>query len=192
MTEQDKTPPRAEGGCLCGALRYRVATDPLRTTVCHCTFCQRATGAAYMVEPVFAADAFAVTSGEVSRYTHISEGSGKEVYVHFCATCGTKLFLTFKRFPGFVGLYGGTFDTPNWFDLTPETSKHIFLGVARHGTVIPAHVPTYVEHAAEIDGTPIAPTVYDAPKVIGACLVVDLPDDRPGGAPDFSVPRDFE
>ena len=36
-----------EGGCLCGALRYRVAGDPRRTTICHCTDCQRRTGTAF-------------------------------------------------------------------------------------------------------------------------------------------------
>lgn len=157
----------AMGGCLCGKLRYEVRGLPVRTTVCHCRFCQRATGSAYLVEPVFNAGDFSVTSGTPARYTHVSEGSGKEVHVHFCSNCGTKLFLTFERFDGMVGLYGGTFDDPNWFELTPENSKHIFLGVARKGTVIPPHINTFVEHAAHADGTPIQPTVFDAPMTIG-------------------------
>ena len=44
------------GGCLCGAIRYATSADPVRVTYCHCKFCQRATGSAYMVEPIFARD----------------------------------------------------------------------------------------------------------------------------------------
>ncbi|WP_199743702.1 GFA family protein [Pseudorhodobacter sp. E13] len=157
---------KAKGGCLCGRHRYAVTAEPIRTTICHCRFCQRATGVAYMVQPVFAAADFAMLTGPAQTYTHLSEGSGKEVYVHFCAACGTKLYLTFQRFPGFVGLYRGTFDNPNWFAVTPETSKHIFLGQAQQGTVIPAGVNCFMEHAAQSDGTAIAPTVFDSARTI--------------------------
>ncbi len=120
-----------------------------------------------MVEPVFDARDFSMTKGNPKTYTHISEGSRKEVYVHFCDNCGTKLSLTFERFADVVGIYGGTFDDPNWFELTPENSKHIFLGVAQRGTVIPAHIDTFIEHATQDDGTPIASTVFDTPQIIG-------------------------
>ena len=157
---------KAQGRCLCGHIRYQVSAEPLRTTVCHCTFCQRATGGAYMVQPVFTATDFALLAGEESVYTHISEGSGKEVYVHFCATCCTKLYLTFERFPGFVGLYAGTFDDPNWFEMKPENVKHIYVAKAQRGTVIPPHINTFLEHVVQKDGTAVAPTVFDAPHVI--------------------------
>ena len=42
-----------QGGCLCGDARYKVSTSPLRVTVCHCRFCQRFTGSAFLVEPIF-------------------------------------------------------------------------------------------------------------------------------------------
>jgi hypothetical protein len=85
-------------------LRYDVQSHPTRVTICHCKFCQRATGSAYLVEPIFDQSDFAVTRGEAKVYEHRSEGSGKRVYVHFCATCGTKLFLTFERFADVVGV----------------------------------------------------------------------------------------
>ncbi len=122
-----------EGGCLCGAIRYRVDAPPLRVTICHCRFCQRATGSAYMVEPVFERSAFATIGGTPRVYDHRSSGSGKRVGVNFCPTCGTKLFLAFERFPNAIGVYGGTFDDPNWFDRASENARHIFveLGAAR-------------------------------------------------------------
>ena len=155
------------GGCLCGALRYEVHNQPSRTTICHCKFCQRATGGAYLVEPIFDASEFSMTEGRPKQYKHISEGSGKDVYIHFCDTCGTKLFLTFERFEGIVGLYGGTLDDPNWLEITPQNSKHIFLGVAQKGTIIPPHINTFVEHATKNDGSPLEPEVFDQPHAIG-------------------------
>jgi len=157
----------AQGGCLCGKLRYEVQKQPLRTTICHCKFCQRATGGAYLVEPVFESADFTVIRGKAKRYTHVSEGSGKEVHIHFCDNCGTKLFLELERFEGLVGVYGGTFDNPNWLQITPQTTKHIFLEMAQQGTIIPPHFNTFNRHAFENDGTPIDATVFEEPHIIG-------------------------
>jgi hypothetical protein len=141
------------GGCICGALRYEVTAPPARVTVCHCRWCQKATGSAYMVEPVFDRAALRVTRGTPAVYDHRSEGSGKLVHVHFCATCGTKLFLTFERFPDAAGIYAGTFDAPDWIAVRPEEVKHIFCEVARQETLLPAGVQAYPAHARALDGT---------------------------------------
>lgn len=42
-----------EGGCVCGAVRYRVRNKPVRTTACHCSFCQRRTGSAFGIGAYF-------------------------------------------------------------------------------------------------------------------------------------------
>ena len=159
---------RNEGGCLCGRVRYATLAMPSRVTVCHCRFCQKATGSAYMVEPIFEADKFVVLAGLPKRFNQVSAGSGKVVNVHFCVDCGTKLWLSFERFPDAVGVYAGTFDDPCWFPITPSFSKHIFLGVARSDTIIPAGLPTFIEHATSNDGAPQEATVYDAPYHIGS------------------------
>ena len=36
-----------EGGCVCGAVRYRVKAAPQFGLVCHCTWCQRRSGSAF-------------------------------------------------------------------------------------------------------------------------------------------------
>jgi hypothetical protein len=158
--------PAHEGGCLCGAIRYAVKSQPMRVTICHCRFCQRATGSAYLVEPIFGKSDFDIISGRPKIYRHRSEGSGKLVDVHFCENCGTKLFLSFERFPDVVGVYGGSFDDPNWFERSAENARHIFLSVAQHGTVIPAGIARFDQHATTNDGDPIAPTVSDEHLVI--------------------------
>jgi hypothetical protein len=120
-----------------------------------------------MVEPIFHKTSIEIVSGKPATYTQASEGSGKRVTINFCSTCGTKLFLAFERFTDVVGLYAGTFDDPNWFERTPETSRHIFLASAQEGTVIPAGISSYFEHAMRNDGTPIEPTAFDQPHTIG-------------------------
>jgi hypothetical protein len=101
-----------EGGCICGEVRYHVTAEPARVTIFNCRFCQRGTVSAYLLEAIFAADAFSATKGTPKTYDHTSEGSGKSVTINFCANCGTKLFLALERFSGVVGLFGGTFDGP--------------------------------------------------------------------------------
>ena len=155
-----------EGGCLCGAVRYQTLATPIRVTICHCRFCQRATGSAYMVEPIFRLDDLRVTRGSATVFRLHSSGSGKEVGVHFCSACGTKLYLSFERFPETCGVYAGTFDDPNWFPVGPENAWHIFTEVARHDTILPAGIATFQEHAIRNDGTSQEPVVFDQPHSI--------------------------
>lgn len=167
---------RNAGGCVCGSVRYETQGEPLRVTICHCRFCQRSTGSAYLVEPIFAKSHLEVTSGELSVYGHVSEGSGKRVDVHFCEVCGTKLYLSFERFPDVVGLYGGTYDDPNWFEYSARNSRHIFLKYAQRGTIIPGGFNAFEEHAMTREGTAVPPQVFDAHLVIeggGECQRLD-------------------
>ncbi|OED48190.1 hypothetical protein AB838_12330 [Rhodobacteraceae bacterium (ex Bugula neritina AB1)] len=159
--------PGIEGGCLCEAVRYEAARKPTGVTMCHCTYCQRATGAAYMVQPAFAAADFRLIKGDPKRFTHISAGSGMEIQVGFCEACGTKLFQTFERFEGAVGVFSGTLDDPGWLEIQPQNSKHIFLETARSETLIPADTPVFMQHALSKDGQPIAPIILKTPQKAG-------------------------
>src|SRR4029079_11755624 len=141
-----------EGGCLCGDVRYKTTADPLRTTVCHCTFCQRFTGTAFLVEPIFKRDDVAFSGTAPKIYDHRSDGSKMRVSVNFCGRCGTTLYLSFERFPEVLGLCGGTFDDPNWFERSRVKCRHIFTRSAQRGVVLPAGVDTYPEHAIKLDG----------------------------------------
>jgi hypothetical protein len=158
--------PAYHGGCLCGAIRYAASAEPIRVVYCHCKFCQRATGSAYMVEPIFERTSFEVTAGKPATFTQASGGSGKRVAVNFCAACGTKLYLDLKRFPTIYGVYGGTFDDPNWFDRSSKMARHIFLDSAQRGTIIPAGVKTFRQHTMLDDGAPALATVFDGHHLI--------------------------
>lgn len=71
----------AEGGCLCGRVRYRTEGEPLRVGLCHCTDCRKESGSAYVFFGVWPRKAVSI-SGETSTY----EGRS------FCPACGARLF----------------------------------------------------------------------------------------------------
>ncbi len=156
------------GRCLCGNVTYDTGSDPLWVTVCYCRFCQRATGSDRMIEPIFERDSFVLSGADAKIYTLASDGSGKDVNVHFCRNCGTKLALTFERWPDRIGIYIGTLDDPMSMAPTEENSKHIFVSEAQSGTILPSGFKTFDRHATENDGTPVQPTVYSAPCIVGS------------------------
>jgi hypothetical protein len=156
------------GGCLCGDVRYATTAEPIWTTICHCTFCQRLTGSAFLVEPIFKRKAVAFSGTATKTYDHRSDGSGMRVSVNFCGRCGTTLYLDLERFPNVLGLCGGTFDDPNWFDRSPEKCRHIFTRSAQTGTVFAAGVQTFTEHALRLDGTLNEPIVLPHARVVVA------------------------
>lgn len=138
----------------------------MRVTVCHCTFCQRLTGSAFLVEPIFARGNVTFLGAAPSVYEHRSDGSGKPVSVHLCGRCGTHLMLSFERFAEVVGVCGGTFDDPNWFDRGPRKCRHIFTRSAHKGVVLPAGIEVYEGHAIAPDGTPNKPRLLTEPFAV--------------------------
>ena len=152
-------PTTHEGGCLCGDIRYKTIGEPLRVTICHCTFCQKFTGSAFLVEPVFKKE-HVIFSGIAPRtYDHRSDSSGKRVTLNFCVRCGTTLCLDLERYPDVLAVCGGTFDNANWFDRGSEKCRHTFARSAQKGVVLPAGVNIFRDHAIQLDGTPNEPVV---------------------------------
>src|SRR3954463_11040096 len=148
-----------DGGCLCGDVRYRTTANPLRVTVCHCTFCQKLTGSAYLVEPIFRRAGITPTGAAPKTHDHFSDISHKRVTINFCGRCGTTVYLDLERFPDILGVCAGTFDDPNWFDRNSSTCRHIFTRSAQEGVVLPAGLDTFKEHAVRLDGSPNDPIV---------------------------------
>lgn len=97
-----------EGGCRCGAVRYRARGEPRNQRVCHCRRCQRAIGAPCNARLLF--DRGAVTlSGEVAGAA-VSAG----LDVGFCARCGTTLFVR-RPAAQTIALTSGSLDDPTSF-----------------------------------------------------------------------------
>jgi hypothetical protein len=114
------------GGCVCGAVRFTVAGEPLRVTLCHCTWCQRRTGTAFGTEVVYAGAQVTLT-GEPAQYRHHSDESGRWLDLEFCRNCGANLGFTLEGAPGLRTLPAGTFDDPSWIQPERVSFKHVFL-----------------------------------------------------------------
>lgn len=102
------------GGCLCGAVRYESAGEPLFSLQCHCRDCQRASGTAYVAAMRVPAAEFRVTHGEPKHYATTSD-AGNTVTRAFCGECGSPLFIQVSTRPDIVGLRVGTLDDPSEF-----------------------------------------------------------------------------
>ena len=81
--------PALSGGCLCGAVRFEVRPPLGVAGYCHCTRCQRRTGAAASPQARVEPGSVTVTQGakHVREYTP-DDGFAKA----FCSSCGASLW----------------------------------------------------------------------------------------------------
>lgn len=133
------------GGCVCGAARF-TASDPLRVTICHCTWCQRRTGTAFGTEVVFDADKVEIVGDTVTRYRHVSDESGRWLDVEFCGRCGSNLGFTLEMAPGIRTLPAGAFDDPAWIRSDSLKIRHVFLRSRRDWSDLTPMVEQYERH----------------------------------------------
>jgi hypothetical protein len=76
-----------EGGCRCGQVRFRISAAPLLTMACHCTGCQRMTGAPYSLSIAYPSDGFEVIAGEP-----VIGGMHADPRHYFCPYCMSWMF----------------------------------------------------------------------------------------------------
>lgn len=98
------------GGCLCGRIRYRVAIDDDEASLCHCTYCRRATGGAAAALKNVRRTAVEWLKGEPDWYQ-----SSPIARRPFCSTCGTPLGFAFVEGSDSMDLTVGSFDEPEYF-----------------------------------------------------------------------------
>jgi len=127
-----------EGGCLCGAVRYRVSAEPVRTSVCHCRNCQRRTGSAFGVGAYFRESDVEIR-GELSTYEYRSDESRRWLKTQFCPRCGSTVSWTAEVFPGLRALAGGSFDDPDWIRI----ERHVWTRSKHRWFVCPSDVEAF-------------------------------------------------
>lgn len=101
-----------DGGCQCGAVRYRVTGTPGTpgtVVVCHCASCQKQSGSAFGMTMLLAADQFVLTAGTLKSFTRIAD-SGARMICRFCPDCGTRIVQEKEGAPGTLLLKPGTLD----------------------------------------------------------------------------------
>jgi hypothetical protein len=127
-----------EGGCYCGAVRFRAEGDPIFKGQCHCRECQYISGGhpnAVMGLP----DAqFRYTKGKPREFRR--SDLENPVTREFCAECGTHLLARSKALPGAVLVKVGTFDDPSVYG-APQMVIYTMDKQSFHH--LPQGVPTF-------------------------------------------------
>src|SRR5436853_5542921 len=99
--------PPYHGGCLCGAIRFRINEEPSTLYACHCTDCQRRTGSALALSMVVRRSAIEVVQGQPSTYAaRLEDGRTKQGRI--CASCGTRLWGEPAKNPTMAVVQPGT------------------------------------------------------------------------------------
>ena len=98
------------GRCLCGAVSFTLAAEPLATRVCWCRQCQHL-AANGTVNMLVSADALSVT-GQLAEYEKTAD-SGNQVTLQFCPSCGSHLFAKVSARPQFRVVRAGNLDEPS-------------------------------------------------------------------------------
>lgn len=98
------------GGCMCGAIRFECAAEPLVSFNCHCRDCQKATGSAFTPAVIVPANSLRVT-GQAKHHS-VKADSGSTMTRSFCPQCGSRLFGQTSRRPEMIGILAGALDDP--------------------------------------------------------------------------------
>ncbi len=100
-----------EGGCLCGAVRFKADGEPLNVRICHCRNCQKAMGSPFYARALFPQRALTV-DGETARF-----GTSARLDRVFCPRCGTRMF-SWRTDGSVTGVALAVFDDRNAFQPT--------------------------------------------------------------------------
>lgn len=113
---------RLEGGCGCGAVRYRLASPPMFVNCCHCLDCQRQTGSAFVINAIIETDRVELL-GATPVPIEMKTDSGRPHHIHRCPTCQVAVWSVYGGRNQFRFVRVGTLDDPK--ALAPDA--HIFV-----------------------------------------------------------------
>ncbi len=126
-----------EGGCSCGAVRYRLTSEPLFVHCCHCLNCQRQTGSAFVINALIESDRIELLAGEPEP-VDVPRGRTQRQRIFRCATCQVALFSRYTsanvRF-----VRAGTLDDPS----SVEPDVHIYTRSKLPWVTLPESTPAF-------------------------------------------------
>src|SRR5581483_2771658 len=123
-----------EGGCLCGAVRFKTEGEPINVRLCHCRNCQKAMGSPFFARALFPQTAITV-HGESCRYP-----TSERLDRVFCKRCGTRLF-TWRTDGTAAGVALAVFDDRHAF----APSEHIWVSEKMNWVRLDDGLPRYPE-----------------------------------------------
>ena len=129
-------PRTLDGGCLCGAIRYRITALAEDVTHCHCTLCRRSTGAPFVTWLTVPTTAITFTKG-----TPAERRSTPHAVRTFCEQCGTALTFREGGRPRSVDVTAGSLDAPE--RIVPR--EHTFVASKVSWLLLGDDLPRYAE-----------------------------------------------
>lgn len=137
-----ETSPVHEGACACGHVRFRMTSDPLFVHCCHCTWCQRETGAAFAVNALIEADRVELLSGDV-EIVDTPSASGKGQRISRCPVCRIAVWSNYSGAGDLLHFVRvGTLLEPA---RTPP-DIHIFTSTKQPWVILPSDTPAFEEY----------------------------------------------
>ncbi|MDX5330366.1 MAG: GFA family protein [Caulobacteraceae bacterium] len=143
-TEQQGTPEGGHhtGGCLCGAVRYRVSGPLPPIQFCHCSQCRKAQGGAFAANIPVSEAALSIEDPQ-GRLTAFESSPGKLRV--FCGACGSPIYSQTAAKPGIRRLRAGSLDAP----VQARPGFHIFADSCADWWPILDTLPRYSERAPD-------------------------------------------
>ncbi len=127
-----------DGGCACGALRYRMHSRPMFAHCCHCKDCQRQTGTAFVLNALIEADRVELLSGDPKPFGMPTD-SGRPHTVFRCPDCGTAVWSNYGGLSKLRFVRIGTLDEPTM--LPPDV--HIYTRSKLPWITLPRGTPAF-------------------------------------------------
>lgn len=87
-----------DGGCHCGNITFEAEVDPEKVVICHCTDCQKMSGAPFNAVVQVAENDFTLKSGSLKMYVKTAESGNKRAQL-FCPDCGSRIYATSVEAP---------------------------------------------------------------------------------------------
>jgi hypothetical protein len=145
MTEAATFP--AEGGCTCQAVRYRLRDRPLIVHCCHCRWCQRETGSAFVLNALIESARLELLAGRPELVSTPSN-SGKGQRIARCPSCHIAVWSHYAGLEDLLSFVRvGTLDEPDRFP--PDV--HIYTQSKQPWVVLPAGARAFSEYYKSAD-----------------------------------------
>jgi hypothetical protein len=126
-----------EGGCSCGAVRYRLTSEPLFVHCCHCLNCQRQTGSAFVINILIESDRVELLAGEPHPVS-VPRSGDKTQRIWRCPSCEVALYSDYGS-PRIWFVRAGTLDDPA--AVAPDV--HIYTRSKLPWVELPGSVPAF-------------------------------------------------
>lgn len=130
-----------EGGCTCRHVRYRLASRSMFVHCCHCRWCQRETGSAFVLNAMIEADRVELIAGDV-EIVDTPSSSGRGQKISRCPKCRVALWSNYSGAgPRIRFVRVGTLDAPD----TMPPDVHIFTASKQPWVLLPDGTPAFEE-----------------------------------------------